>query len=146
MSRLRDEAGMVAAELAAGLGLLVLPIALLVVSLPVWSEVGSMARVAAQQAARAAVLADSDAEAAAAAQAAAAQVAANHGRALAAPVSLAGTLRADPGDAAAAPQQLITATVTVELPLVALPFIGDVLPVGWQTSHSQPVDVYRSFS
>lgn len=136
----RDVGGFVATELTAGLGLLVLPVAILVVTLPVWSEVQAAGRAAAQQAARAAVLAPDDARARRDAAAAAASVLANHGRDLAGPVRLDGSV--GPG---AAPQALVTATVTVRLPLVGLPMLGELASVDWDVSHSQPVDVYRSY-
>lgn len=132
--------GYVAAELAAALGLLLLPVAVVVVSLPVWSEVQAMGRVAAQQAARAAVMAPDDDGARAAATAAATTVVTNHGRSLAAPVRLSGSLRPAAGGA----QALVTATVTVELPVVGLPLLGDLTAVDWEVSHTQPVDLYRS--
>lgn len=140
--RASRQAGFVAAELAAGIGLLVLPVAILVISLPIWSEVQSMGRVAAQQAARAAVVADRDETAAAAATQAARVVVANHGRQLSQPVALSGSLEPVAG---AGGQQHITATVTVELPLVGLPFLADLTAVDWEVSHTQPVDLYRSY-
>lgn len=136
------EHGYVATELVAALGLLLLPVVLVVVSVPVWSEVQSMGRVAAQQAARAAVLAPDDAAARAAATTAAGIVAANHGRSLAGPVRLEATVDRSAGTLGT--QQLVTATVPVELPAVPLPLLADLTAVTWEVSHTQPVDPYRS--
>lgn len=136
MSPVRSAAGFAALEFALGLGALVLPVALLVVSVPVWSETQTTARVAAQQAARAAALAPDHAAAVHAATEAAAAVVANHGRDLRAPVRV----TTEPG----APQPQVRATVTVPMPAVALPLLADLTAIDWSVSSTQPIDLYRS--
>lgn len=136
----RRQLGFALPEFVAGLGLLVLPVTMLVAMLPVWLEVQSMGHLAAQQAARAAVLAPSDGDAVGAATRAARTVAANHGRRLVGPVRLHGTVEQRPGG----PQVLVTATVTVRMPALAVPGLGAVAAFDWGVSSTQPVDVYRS--
>lgn len=128
--------GFAALEFALGLAVLLLPVALVVVSLPVWAETQSMGRVAAQQAARAAALAPDAATATGAATAAAATVVANHGRSLRGPVQVV----VESG----APQPQVRATVTVDLPALNLPLLRRVTSVDWRVSATQPLDLYRS--
>lgn len=131
-----SERGGVPVEFALGVGVLVLPVALLVLSLPTWVERQSAARLAAQEAARAAVLADSMAAGTAAGQAAAAQVAVNHA--------------IDPADltvtftGGVARGQELTATVTARFPALAIPGIGDAAGFTWAVHHTERVDAYRS--
>lgn len=123
-------------EFALGIGVLVLPVALLVLSLPAWVERQSAARLAAQEAARAAVVADSMPVGVAAGEAAAAQVAANHG--------------IDPADftvtfaGGVARRQELTATVTARFTTLPLPGLADAAGFTWTTSHTEYVDAYRS--
>lgn len=133
----RDDAGSVAVELALGVGVLVLPVAVLVLLLPTWIERQSMARTAAHEAARAMALADDPVTGRAAAEEVATTIAANHGVAddLAA-VTVSGDLRRG---------STVTATVTVRIPLVAIPFVGDVGGFTISATHREPVDRYRSF-
>lgn len=138
------EAGAAPIEFVTGLGLLVLPVVVLVVSLPVWAEVQAMGRLAAQQAARTIVTASEPAAAMPAATAAAESVAANYGR------ELAGAPHAKwtnpDGDAAEAgePGQAVTVTVAVRMPALPLPLIGDATAFDWEVAHTEVVDRYRS--
>lgn len=131
------EAGAAVPELVAGVALLLVPVAVLMAMLPVWSQVQAMGRVAARQAARAAVLEATADLARGAAQQAAASVAADHGRALAAPVRVEDVSGRDG-------QRLVTATVVVTLPALSVPLVGDLGAVEWSTSSTQAVDLYRS--
>lgn len=123
-------------ELALGVGVLILPVAVLVLSLPTWVERQSAARLAAQEAARAVVLADSLPAGLAAGEAAAAQVATNHG--------------IDPADFSVsfsgelARGQAITAAVDARFPALALPGFGDAAGFTWTVTHAEQVDAYRS--
>lgn len=119
-----------------GAGMLVLPVALMVLTFPTWVERQSMARLAAREAARTVVVADTFAEGAAAAEAVARQVAANHGLSpddLA--LSLSGELRRGGS---------VTASVAVRVPAVTIPGMAHVGAVTWTTAHTESVDRYRS--
>lgn len=136
---MRDDAGFAAVELVAGVALLVLPVALLVLSVPVWAETQTSARTIAREAARVLALADDDATGRAAALAMAARIADNLGVELVAPPTLEGTVDAPPGRAGT-----VTARVTVRLPLLGLPLLADLTEVDWTVAHDEPVDAYRS--
>lgn len=130
------ERGAVPIELALGAGMLVLPVALMVLTFPTWAERQSMARLAAREAARTVVLAETLAHGTAAGEAVARQVAANHGLPpgdLA--VSFSGDLRR--GGA-------VTATVAVRVPAVTIPGFAHVGAFTWTTTHTESVDQYRS--
>lgn len=135
-SRWRRPDGYAAVELALGAALLLLPVTLLVVTLPGWFERQSAARVAAQQAARAVVLAADWDQGVADARALAAVVAANNGVALVRPVEVSGSL--DRG-------ATVVATATVEVPLVVIPVVGEVGGFRWSAQHRERVDDFRSF-
>ena len=134
----RDEAGFAPAELVLWTGLILLPTLILVTSLPVWWERHSLARLAAQEAARSVALADDWDTGAARAHQMVDQLAANHQ----VPTqdltltSLAGSL--DRGAD-------VTATVTVAVPAMAVPFITRLPAFTLTTSHTELVDSYRSF-
>lgn len=137
-----DQRGAVPLELALGVGLLVLPVALLVAVFPGWAERTAMARVAAQEAARAAVLAEAPADAANAGRAMALQIAANHDvpegdvtAEVSVPVDAAGDLHRGAD---------VVATVTVAIRMPALPLTGAGWSVGWTVTHRERVDDHRS--
>lgn len=136
------ERGAVALELALGMGLLVLPIALLVAVFPGWAERTAMARVAAQEAARVAALSESSGEGIAAGEALALQIAANHdvppsevSTDISVPVDSAGDLRRG-GE--------VVASVTVAIHMPALPLTGSGWSVDWTITHRERIDDYRS--
>lgn len=130
------QVGAVPIEFALGVGVLVLPVALLVLSLPPWVERQSAARLAAREAARAVVLADTFAEGVAAGETAAARVAVNHD--------------IDPGDFNVAVTGnlvrggAVTATVSARFPATAVPGLTEVASFIWTTAHTEQVDAYRS--
>jgi len=132
----RSEGGFVATELVAGLGLLLLPVALVVLTLPTWSERQSSARAIAREAAR--------------------EVArsglCDPGRAEALARTMAGNLGLPAGASSVAltcvpgsalePGADVEVAVTVRMPAVHLPAIGDVASWTWTARHRQPVDAY----
>lgn len=130
------ERGAASLELGLGAAVLLLPAAVLVLSLPTWIERQSAARVAAREAARTAVLAETSAAAISAGEQAAAEVAANHGLE---PddlgVTVAGSLER---------QGSIAATVTARFPATAFFGFGDVAAFTWSVTHTEQVDRYRS--
>jgi hypothetical protein len=125
-------------ELVAGVALLVLPVALVVLALPEWSSRQALARLAARDAARAATLAgwcDPAASARAVDQLA---------RAAGLP---AGALRVvlDCADGASLPRDgSVTARVTVSMPAITVPMVGAVPGWSWTAVHREPVDPYGS--
>ena len=134
-ARQRDrERGYVTLELVAGLALLVLPVGLLVLVLPTWFARQNLARLAAQQAARTAVVSGSFP----AGSAAAAQVAADGGLA---PEDL--TLAFTP-DSSLSRGGVVTAQATVRMPAVSIPGLGTIGSFTWTARHTEPVDQYRS--
>lgn len=135
----RGEEGYVAAELALGIGLLVFPVAMLVLTLPTWSERQSAARSIAREVART-VAVDGTCNGAVARQV---------GATMAANVGLRDggmNVALDCVDG----QRLtrggnVTASVTVTMPAVDIPGIAEVGAWSWTAHHSEPVDQYRSF-
>ncbi len=139
LQRLRSEArGQVPIEFALGVGLLVLPIALMVLAFPTWSERQSMGRLAAQEAARTIVLADSVERGFLTAQAVVAEIAANHG--------LHGSAALAAVNGSLGRGGVVTTTVRVVFPLTEFPGLVSVGSFTWDVSHSEQVDRYRSFS
>ncbi len=134
-----DERGFVAAELALGIGLLVFPVALLVLTLPTWSERQSTGRAMAREVART-VTVEGTCD-----QAAANDVVS----------TMAHNLGLDPADvsvaldcASGAPLPRggrLTASVTVVIPAVAIPGIAQVGERRWTARHTEAIDPYRSF-
>jgi hypothetical protein len=134
----RADAGFVAVELVLGIGLLVLPVALLVLTLPGWSERQSTARSIAREVARDGARAS--------------QCDLDRARALAA--MMAENLGL-PGDDVQAHLDCppgvpldggtdLAAEVTVKMPAVQVPLIGAVGEWDWTARHREPVDRYGS--
>lgn len=132
-----QERGGVPIEFALGIGLLVLPVALMVLVFPTWTERQSMARLAAQEAARSVVLADDFAAGSAAGTALAQEIAANH--------DLAGTIEAVEFSGSLERGATVEATVRVTIPWPAVPFFGSGGGISWSVRHAEQVDAYRSF-
>jgi hypothetical protein len=132
------ENGFVATELALGVGVLLLPVVVVVLTIPTWSERQTTARAIAREVARAVAregfcdhavaggLADS--------------MATNLGLARA---DLELGLDCAPG-APLTPGDDVQVRVTVQMPAVRLPAIGSVGAWSWTARHRQPVDVYGS--
>jgi hypothetical protein len=132
------ETGFVATELALGIAALILPVALLVVTFPRWSERQVTARVISREVARRAARdAVCDRGAAAALGAAMAR---NLG---VAPADVAVDLRCGDGTGLA-PGSDVEARVTVAMPAVQVPGLGAVGAWSWTASHREPVDRYVS--
>ncbi|MBA2731093.1 MAG: hypothetical protein H0U48_10140 [Euzebyaceae bacterium] len=130
------EQGSVAVELSLGIGLLVLPMALLVLLLPTWLERQSMARVAAQEAARSVAVAADPQQASAIASEVVTRIAVNHGLpADAITVRISGGLGRG---------QVVTATVTVDMPATSFPGLTEVGGFTYTTAHREVIDPYRS--
>lgn len=136
MSRQR---GFVATELALGIGVLLVPVAMLVLTVPSWSERQATARAIAREAGRTVAVAgwcDLD-------------------RARAVSNAMALNLGVEPGDVSVALEDcapgrlprggVVTVSVTIQLPAVAIPGIANVAEWHWTARHTEPVDPYRSF-
>jgi hypothetical protein len=130
-----DEDGYVSLELVLGLALLVLPIALIVLTLPTWLARQNLARLAAQQAARTGVIAASPEQGAAAAGTVVADAGLDPATEL--------RLSWEPGSSFAR-GGLVTARATVESPAVSIPFLGSVGSLPLTATFSERVDQYRS--
>ena len=130
-----DEEGYICLELVLGLALLVLPIALIVLTLPTWLARQNLARLAAQQAARTGVIAASPEQGAAAAGTVVADAGLDPATDL--------RLSWEPGSSFAR-GGLVTARATVESPAVSIPFLGSVGSFPLTATFSERVDQYRS--
>lgn len=135
------EDGFVAAEYAAGVAFLLLPVTLLVLTVPSWVAAEEAGRVAAQQAARAIVTAADPVTAVAAAEVLAGETLANRGVEQVGGLAVDGQFRHPAGEE---PQELVTVTVTVRVPAVRLPLLGDWATFDRAVAHTQPVDRYRT--
>lgn len=139
-AHLHSQRGSVGVELALGVCVLLLPVALTVVVLPTWAERQSMARLAAQEAARTVVLAGDLASCTQQGRALALRIAANHGM----PDAIRSVSIATAGPSLTR-GATVSATVEVLIGVPDLPWIdgGDV---AWTVTHVEVVDPYRSFS
>ncbi len=150
---MRHDAGHVALEVLLAIGVVLLPVALLVLTLPTWVERTSVGRVAAREAARAVVTAEDPSSAFADADRLVRQIGANHGlpsdavsvcfsvhHAGVAPPRVCGGPR-PPGRTDA-----VTAHVEVHIPAAALPGLPVEVPAAQRRFvHSERVDAYRSW-
>jgi cytochrome c-type biogenesis protein CcmH/NrfG len=132
------ESGFVATEFAFGVAVLLLPIALLVLTFPRWSERQVTARVIAREVARRTAR-DGVCELSAA-RALGATMARNLG---VAPGEIGVDLVCADG-VALAPGSDVEARVTVAMPAVQLPGAGAVGAWSWTARHREPVDRYAS--
>lgn len=130
------EAGFVALEWVAAMVFLLLPVVFIGSGVSRWPERQQVARAASAEAARAAVLSDTEALALANASAVANEVAANYGV---------------PGDqfivAVAAPVwdwgQEVTVTVTMTMPAIDVPGVGSWGATNWSSSSTQRIEDFR---
>ncbi len=136
--REHDQLGFAAIELAVGLALLVLPITLLVASIPTWFDRQATARAVARDVAREeAVNQRCDA---AMARRAGAEAAAGFGID---PEEIEVTL--DCRDGTRLPRGgTVTAYVEIAVPAVVVPGLGRIGGFRWSVGHTQPVDPYAS--
>jgi hypothetical protein len=133
------EGGYVAAELALGIGVLVFPVALLVLTLPTWSERQTTARSIAREVSRVVAVAG----------------VCDRGRAAETGQDMARNLGLATSDVDVQLDCVpggrlprggnVRASVTIAVPAVAIPGIGSVGAWSWTAHHSEPVDQYRSF-
>ncbi len=131
-----SERGFIAAELAMGIGLLVFPVALLVLTLPGWSERQVTARAITREVARRIArdgACDRDA-----ARALGVTMAHNLG----VPPDGIDVEVVCPGGAVLTPGADVEARVTVRMPAVEIPGIGAVGSWSWTARHREPVDRY----
>lgn len=122
-------------ELVLGLALLVLPVALVVLMLPTWISRQNLARLAAQQGARAAVVTESQEQGTAAAKAAVAGAGLDPAKDL--------TIGFQPASSFA-PGGLVTVGVTIDAPVLAIPFLGTAGSFRIAARFSERVDPFRS--
>jgi len=123
---------MVSTEFVAGAALLMLPVALLVVLLPRWSEARMAAITAADHGARAAAVA----------------VATGHAARPAAEHAATSTLQAQGRDLTGLTVSIdadarVVVDLTVQMPALPLPW-GDVGAFDWTATSTHPIDPYRS--
>lgn len=121
-------------ELALGIGLLVIPALVAVLSFAPWLEARAFVRAAAAEGARAAVLAGG--EPTSAGVAFVTDLASNRGYDVSVEMCGGGGCILERGS-------YVTARVTVDVPLLATPW-GDVGGVTVEGFHAEPVDLYRS--
>jgi hypothetical protein len=134
----RTEAGFVATELVAGVALLVLPVVLLVLTFPRWSERQTTARAIAREVARRSVR-DGVCD-----RSAADELAATMARNLGlAPRNVRVDLACADGTGLV-PGGDVEARVTVAMPAVEVPGVGALGAWSWTASHREPVDRYAA--
>jgi hypothetical protein len=132
----RAESGFVATEFAFGVAVLVLPVVLLVLTFPRWSERQVTARVIGREVARRAVrdgVCDRDAARA---------LASTMARNLGVPADDVSVELGCADGSGLAPGTDVEASVTIAMPAVQLPALGAVGAWSWTTRHREPVDRY----
>jgi hypothetical protein len=136
--RLVGDQGTAAVEMPLAVGLLLLPIAMVVMVVPQWPERQTLATAAAKEAASLYANAADPATGAAQARAAVGQAAANHGVPESSmTVSLGGEwCRAC----------TVSASVTVAIPAIDVPFAGAVGGFEWTATSEARIDDYRNMS
>lgn len=131
-----DDTGFAPLTMMLGLGLLVIPVLLLVLTLPTWEERTVDARDAAANAARALATAGTWTTGVSAADQTVAAAATDDGIT---PAQIAASYRG-----ALSPGATVTATVTVTIPAGTIPGIGAFGTLHYTASSTQHVDSYRS--
>jgi Flp pilus assembly protein TadG len=134
--RNRNDAGFIAVEWLVAVVFLLLPVVLIGAGVSRWPERQQVARAAAAEAARAAVLSDTEAEALANAQVMAAEVATNYGVPEGAYTVAVNAPVWDRG-------QPVTVTVTMEMPAIDVPGVGSWSASDWSASSTQRIEDYR---
>lgn len=135
--RCRDS-GSVAVELPLAVGLLLLPISIIVMVVPQWPERQTIASAAAKEAATIFANASDETTGTMEAQASVAQAASNHGLP---PGALAVSLGGEWCRACT-----VTASVTVEIPAVEVPFAGTIGSFTWTATSAARIDDYASLA
>ncbi len=131
--RTERDRGSTAIELPLAVGLLLIPVACLVLALPRWPESQTVATAAAKEAATLYATASTSEEGAALAQAAVERAAANSGRPLTLQLS---------GDWCRGCS--LTANVTVDVPSIIVPGIGSTGNFSWTATSTARRDDYQS--
>ena len=131
-----SEAGFIAVEWVAAIVLLLIPMVLLGAGVSRWPERQQVARAAAAEGARAAVLSDTQALAVANPNRVADEVAANYG-------VPAGELTVRVDAATWDWGEDVTVTVTVAIPALDIPGVGSWSPGEWSTAATQRIEDYR---
>ena len=132
----RDDRGVAAIDMFAVIIVAMIPVFVIVMSVPSWVERMSFARVAAQEAARAVVLADSWEEGQAQAGDLVTEIAANYD----VPTGLSSLALSGELERGAT----VTATVSVQTPTLTIPFVTTVGSTTLSSTHTEIVDHYRS--
>jgi len=132
------EAGFVATELVLGIGLLVVPVALVVLTLPGWSERQVTARAISRDVARR-IARDGECDVAGSRT-----VGATMARNLGVPAEQVTVELSCVDGAVLAPGSDVEARVTVVMPAVDLPGVGAVGAWSWTARHREPVDRYAA--
>lgn len=127
-----SDRGSIPMEFAAAVGLLLIPAVILVLSFAPWIERQMMAREIARDAARAVAIAATMVDVSAGVD----QTARNYG---VDPSDLRIVIDGDTGRGG-----LVTASVTVHMPVIDVPGIGDLGSVTWSVHHTEQIDLYRS--
>ncbi len=148
----RDERGAAAVEMPLAIAFLLIPVAYLVLMVAPWGQRANLARLAAAEAARAIVLAPTADPDDAAVYDLVATIAANHDIPIAdvdADLCVADGMTPAEREAATCDALIrggvVTVDVSVRIPLVAVPGIGDAGGFTWTWSHTELVDQFRSF-
>lgn len=136
--RAGGDRGAAAIEMPLAVGLLLLPISMIVMLIPQWPERQTVASAAAKDAATIYANASDPASGAAEAIASVAQAAANYGLP---PGALTVQLGGEWCRACT-----VTATVTVDIPAINVPFAGTVRSFTWSATSSARLDDYRSLN
>jgi hypothetical protein len=148
----RRESGYAAIELGLAVGLLLLPLAVLVLTFSTWFERQSLARVGAREAARTVVLSTDAAGAGPLGAAVVSEVARNHGLA----PSEVSVCFAVHGAAERPPRSCgrlgpvgrhaaVTAYVSVRIPALDVPLLSAIAPeITYTARHTERFDAYRS--
>jgi len=131
-----DDRGVAAVDMFAVIIIAMIPVFVIVMSVPSWVERMSFARVAAQEAARAAVLADTWEEGQAQAGDVVTEIAANYDvPGGTSSLALSGALERG---------ATVSATVSVQTPTLTIPFVTTVGSTTLSSTHTEIVDHYRS--
>lgn len=130
------EPGFIAVEWVAAMVFLLIPVVLIGAGVSRWPERQQVARAAAAEGARAAVLSDSQAEAFVNANQMADEVARNYG---VPPGEL--TVRVDTANWDWGEE--VTVTVTIAIPALDVPGVGNWSPGTWTTASTQRIEDYR---
>jgi len=142
------QAGFAVPEWLLGIGLIIMPVVVIVVSIAPWYERANMATLMAQEAARTMVLADDWQTGEQTARAVASEIAANHGFVATGwcPSRAPGCLWIGFEGTAGTLQRGTEIEVIVEVPIpgVVVPGIGEVAEFQWSQSHTERVDDHRS--